>query len=127
MGRAVERYVVELLTRPVGRPSYKPVLRYKSLKTGGRWLKHARYYWLLSPRAPDPAAVWRDAAEDRGAAAGCRIRRVQSGADFDDDAEAQGKVSAEPLGKRRIAGRCVPTRSDTGAFRRRWKRHGPTG
>src|SRR5712692_8755176 len=26
----LERYVVELLTRPVGRPSYKPVVRYKS-------------------------------------------------------------------------------------------------
>lgn len=69
--------------------------------------------------APDPATVWRDAAVDRGAAAGGRIRRVQSGADLNDDAGAQWKGSAEPPGKRRIAGRCVPTGSDTGPFRRR--------
>src|SRR5271169_6639139 len=38
--------------------------------------------------------------EDRGAAVASGIRRVQSGADFDDDARAQGKVSVELLGKR---------------------------
>jgi hypothetical protein len=76
---SLERDVAELLTRPVGRPSHKTVMHYKSflyqaaswttarrlvlprkvekwsltslqqrlVKTGGRLVKHARYYWLL--------------------------------------------------------------------------------
>jgi hypothetical protein len=81
----VERDIAELPTRPVGRPSHKPVVWYKGflyqareledstsgggengvpcwelfprigkrienwslVKTGGRLVKHARYYWLL--------------------------------------------------------------------------------
>jgi hypothetical protein len=74
----LERDIAELLTRPVGRSSHKPVAWYKSflaynlgnlwrrlvlpkkienwsltslqqrlVKTGGRLVKHARYYWLM--------------------------------------------------------------------------------
>ena len=56
----------------------------------------------------DPAAVCRHAAEDRSAAVAGGIRRAQSGADFDDDARAQGKVSAEPFGKRASPGVACP-------------------
>ena len=39
----LERYVVELLTRPVGRPSYKPVVRYKSfLYQAASWTRARR-------------------------------------------------------------------------------------
>jgi hypothetical protein len=55
------RDIAELLTRPIGRPSHKPVFWYKGflcraaswktarrvVKTGGRLIKHAQYYWLL--------------------------------------------------------------------------------
>ncbi len=38
------------------------------MKTGGRPIKHARYYWmLLAEKSPD-ANIWGHAAEDRGAA-----------------------------------------------------------
>ena len=39
----LERYVVKLLTRPVGRPSYKPVVRYKSfLYQAASWTRARR-------------------------------------------------------------------------------------
>jgi len=48
------RDIEELLKRPAGRPSKKPLVEYKgflyqaeSWRTGGRLVKHARYYWLL--------------------------------------------------------------------------------
>jgi hypothetical protein len=41
---SLERDSAELLTRPVGRPSHKPVVW---SKTGGRLVKHARYYGLF--------------------------------------------------------------------------------
>src|SRR5208283_1277740 len=56
----------------------------------------------------DAAAVCRHAAEDRGAAVAGRIVRVQRGANFDDDAGAQEKVSAEPFGKRVSPGVACP-------------------
>ena len=52
-------------------------LQQRLVKTGGRLVKHARYYWLLlapaGGRASDPAAVRRHAAEDLGAAGAGRI------------------------------------------------------
>jgi hypothetical protein len=72
---SLERDIAELLTRPAGRPSHKPIVWYKDflyqaaswktarrvriekwsltslqqrlVKTVGRLIKHARYYWLL--------------------------------------------------------------------------------
>ena len=44
-------------------------LQQRLMKTGGRLVKHARYYWLLlAEGTSEPAAVWRHAAEDLGAA-----------------------------------------------------------
>src|ERR1039458_9946949 len=44
------------------------------VKTGGRLVKHARYYWLLlGGEPPDAAAVWKHAAADRRAALADRI------------------------------------------------------
>ena len=52
-------------------------LQQRLVKTGGRLVKHARYYWLLlapaGRRASDPSAVRRHAAEDLGAASAGRI------------------------------------------------------
>ena len=54
-------------------------LQQRLVKTGGRLVKHARYYWLLlapaGTRASDPAAVRRHAAEDLGAAGAGRLTR----------------------------------------------------
>src|SRR5713226_313217 len=40
--------------------------------------------------------------------------QTQSGANFDDDAGAQGKVSAEPFGKRASPGVALPAGGETG-------------
>jgi hypothetical protein len=53
---------------------------------------------------PDAAALREHAAKDRDAAVAGVIGRVQSGADFDNDAGAQEEVSAEPFGKRAAPG-----------------------
>src|SRR5262249_5841400 len=54
------------------------------------------------------------------AAAG-RIRRVQSGADFNDDAGVQGKVSAEPPGKGALLGVTCPPDPTPFPSGDRWK------
>jgi hypothetical protein len=61
-------------------------LQQRLVKTGGRFIKHARYYSFLL-------------AEGHGAAVAGGIKRVHSGADFDDDAGAEGEVSAESIGE----------------------------
>ena len=44
-------------------------LQQRLMKTGGRLVKHARYYWLLLAEGHlNRRAVWRHAAEDLGAA-----------------------------------------------------------
>ena len=52
-------------------------LQQRLVKTGGRLVKHARYYWLLlappGGRSSDQAAVRRHAAEDLGAASAGRL------------------------------------------------------
>jgi hypothetical protein len=52
------------------------------VKTGGRLIKHARYYWLLLAES-HAARVWKHAAADGGFAAASRIgsagRRNQPG------------------------------------------------
>ncbi len=50
-------------------------LQQRLVKTGGRLVKHARYYWLLVGGEPsDEAAVWEYGAADRGAARGKRVQ-----------------------------------------------------
>ncbi len=58
--------------------------------------------------ASDAAAVRRRAGEDRGAAVAGGIRRAQSGADFNDNAGAQGEVSAGSSGKSIFSGVACP-------------------
>jgi hypothetical protein len=43
------------------------------VKTGGRLIKHARYYWLLSRRTSESEAVRWHAENDRGVAAAGRL------------------------------------------------------
>ena len=51
-------------------------LQQRLVKTGGRLVKHARYYWLLpGGRASDRTAVRRHVAEDLGAAGAGRLTR----------------------------------------------------
>jgi hypothetical protein len=72
-----------------------------SPQTGGRPLKHTRYYWLLLAEGHLTRRLFGGSPEERGAAAARPDKAsAQSGADFDDDAGAQGKVSTEPLEKR---------------------------
>jgi hypothetical protein len=40
-------------------------LQQRLVKTGGRLLKHARYYWLLLAESTDAATVWKHGAADR--------------------------------------------------------------
>ena len=47
------------------------------VKTGGRLVKHARYYWFLLAESPNAAAVRRDAPADLGVA---RADRLTGGA-----------------------------------------------
>jgi len=58
-------------------------LQQRLVKTGGRLVKHARYYWMMLPRPPDAAPVRKHVAADSGFAAAGRIgaqaRRNQSG------------------------------------------------
>jgi hypothetical protein len=58
----------------------------------------------VSREPSDAAAVCGHAAENRGATVAGAIRRVQSGADLDNDAGAQEEVSAEPFGERPAPG-----------------------
>jgi hypothetical protein len=74
-----------------------------SVDVGLLWARR-RQMQTVAEAATVAAAVCRHAAEDRGAAVSGGIRRAQSGASFDDDAGAQGKMSAEPLGKRGFPG-----------------------
>jgi Transposase DDE domain group 1 len=54
-------------------------LQQRLVKTGGRLIKHARYYWLLlGGESPDAAALRQHAAQNRDAARAGGIRRAQS-------------------------------------------------
>ncbi len=84
---------------PIGKWSLTG-LQQRLAKTGGRLIKHARYYWLLLAEGHLNAAALREhAAEDRGAAVAGGIGQVRSAADFDDDVVAEGNVSAKLNGQ----------------------------
>jgi hypothetical protein len=54
-------------------------LQQRLVKTGGRLVKHARYYWqLLAEGRLTRRLVWRRAAWDRDVAGTSRIGRVQN-------------------------------------------------
>ncbi|MGO9240183.1 MAG: transposase [Bryobacteraceae bacterium] len=51
-------------------------LQQRLVKTGGRLIKHARYYWLMlaeSHLPPDQAAIRKHGTADRGAGGGDRV------------------------------------------------------
>ena len=99
------------LPAPIGKWSLTS-LQQRLVKTGGRLIKHARYYWLLLVAAggepSDAAVVCRHAAEDRGAAVAGGMRRAQNGTDFVGNDGAQGEVSAESSGKSTFSGVACP-------------------
>jgi hypothetical protein len=64
------------------------------VKTGGRLIKHARYYWLLlAEESPDAKAVWRHAGQGGGAAATSGIGSSTQRYTFGDAEETQASVS----------------------------------
>ena len=67
-------------------------LQQRLVKTGGRLVKHARYYWLmLAESSSDAAAVRGDVAEGGGAAGTGGIRAAQGGANLGDALIRRGK------------------------------------
>ncbi len=60
--------------------------------SGGRLIKHTRYYWrLLAESHLTRRLIWRHAAEDRNAAFASRTSGAQSAADFRDEIERNGR------------------------------------
>jgi hypothetical protein len=58
-------------------------LQQRLVKTDGRLLQQARYYWLLLAEGHiNAAVVWRHAAEDRNAGVASGIGGLQSAAKF---------------------------------------------
>ena len=84
-------------------------LQQRLVKTGGRLIKHARYYWLLLAEPPDAAAVWRHAEQDCDAAGASRIggRGAQQ---ILMTRWGEGEVSAESIWTNGISGGCVAAR-----------------
>ena len=77
-------------------------------------------------KSPYAAAVRGHAVKDRGVTVAGGIRRVQRrGANLDDGAGLAGKVSADALGKRVLAGRCEFAGGESGLIRRRCEERGP--
>ena len=51
-------------------------LQQRLVKTGGRLIKHARYYWLLLAENHQAATVWEHGAPARLAALGSRVDQL---------------------------------------------------
>jgi hypothetical protein len=97
-------------------------LQQRLVKTGGRLIQHARYYWLLLAESHLTRRLFADMLRKVAALplpAG--IRRVQREANLDDGAGLAGKVSADAPGKRVLSARCVLAGGETGSFRRQWE------
>jgi hypothetical protein len=79
----LERGIAELLPRPLGRPSHKPVILYKS------FLYQA-------------ATVWEHGPADRLAALARRVGERQTGADFGGE-RGRGGESVRGIGRKRVS------------------------
>jgi hypothetical protein len=80
-----------VLPRRVGNWSLTS-LQQRLVKTGGRLIKHARYYWLLLAESHlTPATVWEHGPADRLAALASRVGESQTGADFGEEVGRGGK------------------------------------
>jgi hypothetical protein len=72
------------LPAPIGKWSLTSVQQ-RLVKTGGRLIKHARYYLAVAGGKPSDAAAFREhAAENCDAAVASRIGGLQSTANFGD-------------------------------------------
>ena len=72
------------LPAPIGKWSLTS-LQQRLVKTGGRLIKHARYYWLLLAESHLTRVAFREhAAENCDAAVASRIGGLQSTANFGD-------------------------------------------
>ena len=96
-------------------------LQQRLVKTGGRLIQHARYYWLLLAESHLTRRLFADMLRKSRPCPTSGIRRVQRGANLDDGAGLAGEVSADAPGKRILSGRCVLAGGETGPFRRRWE------
>jgi hypothetical protein len=74
-------------------------LQQRLVKTGGRLIKHARYYWLLLAESHLTRRLFGSMLGRIAALPSPADERAQSGADFNDNAGAQGKVSAKSIGQ----------------------------
>jgi hypothetical protein len=78
-------------------------LQQRLVKTGGRLIKSARYYWLLQRGEPsDGADFWKHAAKDRSAAITSGVGKPRVGADG--GTQEAGKVAEERVGKAAVFG-----------------------
>jgi len=78
-------------------------LQQRLVKTGGRLIKHARYYWLLLAESHLTRAALRQHAQGRDAAVASGIGGLQSAADFGEEM-GWGKLSAESIGQTAFLG-----------------------
>ena len=100
------------LPAPIGKWSLTS-LQQRVVKTGGRLIRHARYTVAAGGESPDAAALRHHAAEDRDAARAGGISRAQSGADFDDDAEAKEQCLRNRAKKGLFQGVACPPEAKT--------------
>ena len=111
------------LPAPIGKWSLTS-LQQRLVKTGGRLIQHARYYWLMLAESHLTRRLFADMLRKVAALPMPAGRRVQSGANLDDGAGLAGEVSADAPGKRVLSGRCVLAGGETGAFRHCWEHRG---
>jgi len=95
------------------------------VKTGGRLIQHARYYWLLLAESHLTRRLFAGMLRKIAmlpAPAG--LGEAQSGANFDDGAGDAGRSVAEIDGENTIFGRRESARRETGHFRNYWEHCG---
>jgi hypothetical protein len=96
-------------------------LQQRLVKTGGRLVKHARYYWLLLAESHLTRRLF-----------GAMVRRIEllpcqqdrpaeEGADFSDERAGDGKVSETSVGKAAVSGAGTLRRRKTAIFRGPWR------
>jgi hypothetical protein len=77
-------------------------LQQRLVTTGGRLVKHARYYWLLLAESHRTLPALRQhAGEDRGAAVAGGIGNPQSAADFGDEIRRESYKRLRTSSKKR--------------------------
>ena len=99
------------------------MLQQRLVQTGGRLLKHARYYWLLLTESPsDAAALGSHAGQDRSVALAHRVSEPTTGWDFS-DARGTGRQSVAGVGRKGLSFRLWGSRErQNGTIRGPWER-----